>query len=42
MNRKKQSADGGSAGVTLKARFIGVNARGLDSSLAFTNLKEVK
>jgi hypothetical protein len=42
MNRKTRSADGASAGITLKARIMGLNARGLDRSLAITNLKEVK
>ncbi len=42
MNRKTLSADGASAGIILKARIMGVNARGLDRPLALTNLKEVK
>ena len=42
MNRKMDTAVGASAGITLEARIMGVNARGLDSPLALTNLKEVK
>ena len=42
MNRIKRSADGASAGITLKARIMGVNALGLGRPLALTNLKEVK
>ena len=37
-----RSAVGASAGITLEARTMGVNARGLDRPLALTNLKEVK
>jgi len=42
MNQKMRSAVGASAGITLEARIMGVNARGLDRSLALTNLREVK
>jgi len=42
MNREMQTAGGVFAGITLKARIMGVKARGLDRLLAFINLKEVK
>jgi hypothetical protein len=42
MNRKIQTAGGASSGFTLKARIMGLNARGLDGPLALTNLREVK
>ncbi len=36
------TAIGASAGITLKARIMGVYARGLDRPLALTNPTEVK
>ena len=42
MNLRMHTAVGASAGITLEARIMGVNARGLDRSLALTNLREVK
>ncbi len=42
MNRIMGTAGGSSVGFTLKARIMGLNARGLESPLALTNLREVK
>ena len=42
MNRKTQSADGISAGITLNAGNMGVYAKGLERPPALTNLKEVR
>ena len=42
MNLRMHTAVGASAGITLEAIIMGVNARGLDRPLALTNLKEVK
>ena len=42
MKRKMHTAVGASAGITLEARIMGMNAQGRDRPLALTNLKEVK